>query len=433
MLHFFFLQLVYCRLITFFILQTIICEPKTISSIQSSGLAWDCSRTWPKLELFIPVILVPGGARNDEWVNVFLRTYLLFWPTRLSGTTINLIVDVELRNSALVAMHIQSVIKTLSAELGDNFPKMHVTYHDHVSTVYKTGHDRQQFLMFNADNYTSADAEFIGFMDSDALFHSFVDREDLFENGKAIINGRIGRVKNVGTDKNKREWMRSTWAATGLEEPMICMSYFPVIIKKRHMKDIRDFINAHLGTTDFDASFGSFAAGGFGKYSQFNIFCAYLFWKRKEEYTWYIHDTTPWWDGHDPEPAFAQWSEKYVYDNSSFVLKPYLSQHLGGRYQTRSSTETIMKKILFPAMCWRIPNSHDVLLKNVSSLGDEIYQQRSGTCNEEKNNSYFKEMHRFEDMDFNLEWFGVNASHFNHMHKERHTRTMGCNHTYIFI
>jgi hypothetical protein len=150
-------------------------------------------------------------------------------------------------------------------------------------------------------------------------------------------------------------------------------------------------------------------------------------------YTWYIHDTSPWWDGHNPEPAFAQWSEKYVYDNSSFALKPYLSQYLGGRYQTPANMDTIIKKVLVPAMCWRIPNSHDILLKNISSLGAAIHQLCSGSCNEEKDNLYFKEMHRFEDMDFNSEWYGVNVSRFEILHEERHWRISRCNHTYMFI
>jgi hypothetical protein len=56
----------------------------------------------------------------------------------------------------------------------------------------KLGYDRQQFNMFWADNFTNY--EFIGFIDTDAAFVTYVDREDLWENGKPVINGRSGTV-----------------------------------------------------------------------------------------------------------------------------------------------------------------------------------------------------------------------------------------------
>jgi hypothetical protein len=60
------------------------------------------------------------------------------------------------------------------------------------STYYKRGHDRQQRLMFWADNFTTA--EYVGFVDTDCVFITYVDREDLFENGKPVINGRSGNT-----------------------------------------------------------------------------------------------------------------------------------------------------------------------------------------------------------------------------------------------
>ena len=54
--------------------------------------------------------------------------------------------------------------------------------------VYETGHDRQQYMMFYADNYTTS--EFVGFVDTDAIVHSFVDREDIFEEGRPASGAR---------------------------------------------------------------------------------------------------------------------------------------------------------------------------------------------------------------------------------------------------
>jgi hypothetical protein len=44
--------------------------------------------------------------------------------------------------------------------------------------------------MFWADQYT--DDEYVGFGDSDCLFYTHIDREDIFEDGKPVVHGRIG-------------------------------------------------------------------------------------------------------------------------------------------------------------------------------------------------------------------------------------------------
>ena len=47
------------------------------------------------------------------------------------------------------------------------------------SANYRNGGERQQLMMLWADNYTSA--EYVAFADSDSVFLTMVDREDLFE------------------------------------------------------------------------------------------------------------------------------------------------------------------------------------------------------------------------------------------------------------
>ena len=44
--------------------------------------------------------------------------------------------------------------------------------------------------MLWADNYTNK--EYVGFVDTDTVFLTYIDREDLFEDGKPVINGRSG-------------------------------------------------------------------------------------------------------------------------------------------------------------------------------------------------------------------------------------------------
>jgi hypothetical protein len=55
--------------------------------------------------------------------------------------------------------------------------------------------------------------------------------------------------------------------ATGMLEPMRCMSYFPVIIKTKHLKLMREFISTYH-KRPFDEVFMNFSDHA---YSQFNI------------------------------------------------------------------------------------------------------------------------------------------------------------------
>lgn len=93
----------------------------------SDGLSWDCSRPWPRLELFLPIIVSPENndahgvnsmLRNSEWLNIFLRSFMLFWPVKISNTNINLIVDAEVKErettTRLLDQYVYSQISTFS-------------------------------------------------------------------------------------------------------------------------------------------------------------------------------------------------------------------------------------------------------------------------------------------------------------------------------
>lgn len=224
---------------------------------------YDCDRPWPTLDLILPIYLDNNSTRNSEWYDIFFRSVLLFWPIKRSRTTLRLLIDSEQKTSTLIENFIQNIINKVSI---DGLDIVNITYNDYVSNVYRSGYDRQQYLMMVADNFT--DAEYVGFVDTDALIHSYVDREDIFEDDKPVVHGRIGNLKNIGTDKLKKQWMHGTFLALGYEEPMICMSYFPVVIKTRHLPLIRERIKNKMQVETFDEAFWIFSSI---KYSQFNI------------------------------------------------------------------------------------------------------------------------------------------------------------------
>lgn len=117
-----------------------------------------------------------------------------------------------------------------------------------------------------------------------------LDREDLFEDGKPVVNARSGaHCCDV--------WAlmpQGTYLFTGILEPMRCMSYFPVIIKTAHLKEMREFISRHHNGKPFNEVFRDVITA-YSYYSQFNIMCAYLFHYHRDDYKWYVHTETPLW------------------------------------------------------------------------------------------------------------------------------------------
>ena len=255
-----------------------------------------CDRPWPSLELFLPIALAePHGKnreaqqmrrRNAEFGVWLMRSLFLFWPLERSRTTLRLIFDEEvgptmpqgnfthLHRAAWNAInfYVRQYQKYHPSFLPSSWFRENFTA---ISTVYKKGYDRQQWLMFWADNFTTA--EYVGFIDTDTLFTTYVDREDLFDHGRPVVNGRIG----VNPRPPWSHVPANTLNFTGVLEPMRCMSYFPVVIKTAHLVDFRRYIETLHGRP-FDAVFERlFAANGMN--SQFNIMCAYLYTHRRSE------------------------------------------------------------------------------------------------------------------------------------------------------
>ncbi len=224
-------------------------------------MVWNCTREWPQIDLFLPVSLNRGSgdaSRFYEYEFLFLRSLSLFWPFDLSRTSLNVIVDAEV-NETVAFRELVATLPAYTSKITSGV-KISLSPPSH---YYRHGHDRQQRMMFWADNYTTA--EYVGFVDTDCVFLTHIDREDLFEDGRPVVNGR------VGVEHWRLPWghmPEGTFRSTGILEPMRCMSYFPVIIKTAHLAEIRDFISK-FWNMPFDQAFYHHMSDGF--YSQFNI------------------------------------------------------------------------------------------------------------------------------------------------------------------
>eukprot|EP01031_Cornospumella_fuschlensis_P033098 gene33098-40037_t len=187
--------------------------------------------------------------------------------------------------------------------------------------AYHSGYGRMQYLGFVADKFVQD--EFVVFVDSDTLFHTYVDREDLFEHGKPVIHGRhsfynyfVHALRTVG--------------ALGIKEPFSCMSYFPVVIRTADLPLIREAIRKHRNTSTFEEAYFSFTKEHPG--AQYNIMCTWLYFNRHDDYVWRLKDHLPKWNGlTDPQVPDYMWPGKSLFGgelSNSNISAPYLSDHI---------------------------------------------------------------------------------------------------------
>lgn len=385
-----------------------------------------CDRPWPRLDVFVPVHLqLPALVkrehdRNAEFVDFFLRTYTLFWPYQQANSTMRVLIDAERRTTPVFAAFEASVLAKL--------PHTQFSFIAESPWYNGNGGARQQYAMFWADNYTTPGAEFVAFADADTAFTTCIDREDLFEGGKPVINGRFGVESRVPW----RGVPATTFAFTGLEEPMRCMSYFPVVLRVAHLHLIREHIRRHMKKNTFDEAFQAFG----GYYSQFNIMCTVLFWTKelKDQYVWYVHDYSPDWDGfRNPTPNYGQWADRSIFTRSNpdmFQPKPRVAvharwhDHWAHGAMTIYSSPAMMQSFLQRGVCDCPPfprtQGH---CRAWQEQGRVSYNSTVGG----QYTGYNKEMHSFEFVDY---YEQQNQSEIIRMHAERLRRLDGCNSTW---
>jgi len=281
-----------------------------------------CHRPWPDLELLLPVaLLAKDHDRRHEWRDVFLKSFMFYWPLKVSKTKLRMIYDHDVYTDLLDGF--KSDLGALEKQWGFA-PSSRINGGLSLSTntfdppvFHDMGHTRQQLVMFWGDIYSQS--EYVGFVDTDTFFFTLVDREDLFESGKPVINGRIGKHQG---DFWESVPMSSQWLMKGLEEPMRCMSYFPVIIKRQHLRELREFVERAHGKP-FNDVFHEYSANS--KFSQFGAMCSYLWWFKRDDYVWYVHDTDPDWNLRD---TYKTEENMYFTPNASITDKTIFSPEM---------------------------------------------------------------------------------------------------------
>ena len=227
-----------------------------------------------------------------------LHSMSVFWNATRFGRLIIILDDESLND------HI------LGNSLEKEYDWITVKYEKPMSHIYHSGgRSRSQWSNFWSDNYT--DKEYIGIVDNDAIMVTLPTESDFFRDGKPIIQAKLG----IGGDAWWHKTPRSTQIALGLPEMARCMSYFPVIIKRKHFIMMRAHICKNAGRTDFDEVFQNFSAPD--EYSQFSIFCNYLWYFHRDEYEWRFMEDPPGWIKNGHPGVFVGQTNDYSHVNEN--------------------------------------------------------------------------------------------------------------------
>ena len=119
------------------------------------------------------------------------------------------------------------------------------------NTLYGRGYVIQQLIMFWADNFT--DADYIGFVDDDTVFTGSVQPSDLFDD-----EGRP-RALVKPTELSYKGWVGTTREVLKQKPLANGMNYFPVIVHRSLLRDLRAHIlSLHPQYSCFDDFYREF-------------------------------------------------------------------------------------------------------------------------------------------------------------------------------
>jgi hypothetical protein len=140
--------------------------------------------------------------------------------------------------------------------------------------------------MLWADNFTTS--EFIGFLDDDTLFSKAIIPYDVFDSQgrpRAIVKYSNG-IHDM--EPHYKQWYRQYDYMFGQPAYLNAMSYFPVVIRRKHLHEIRQaMLDQHPEFASFDDLFISFVRRR--KYfSQFQFMFDYLWRTHRDEYSWHF-------------------------------------------------------------------------------------------------------------------------------------------------
>ena len=212
-----------------------------------------------------------------EFYNQFLPGYHIFWPKQWKNSELTLIFDEE-----------NEIDHRYAVILGNLPPYPNIYFEKRPSEQTfcsdnrREGYSRQQYSNFYSDLYS--DKEYIGIIDTDSFFVTPVTPDDLFINGKPRIIGYNG----ILLGNNYNGCLKEAIGYESIGEFMVVIG-FPVLIKREHFKPMRELFTKNMKAKTFEEAWFKMCSK-YKIYSQFDIIVHYLWFYKRDEYSWHFVD-----------------------------------------------------------------------------------------------------------------------------------------------
>ena len=201
---------------------------------------------------------------------------MLFW--NYSKTELVLVFDDESEKDyafATVLQHLPPYPKIIFESLPN------VTFNQGKHRSY--GYVRQMWSNFYGDLQSSMDV--VAFVDSDSILLQHATESLLFDElGRPRVRGVSGKNRHQKWWDTDQFIFQQPRIATFMTE-----GAFPVVIKRSHLTELREFIRNRFNASTFDEAFVKITQIGDGRtYSQFDIFMHYAWYFHRDEYSWHL-------------------------------------------------------------------------------------------------------------------------------------------------
>ncbi|XXQ39515.1 Glycosyltransferase 2-like domain-containing protein [Plasmodiophora brassicae] len=292
-------------------------------------------------------LLVPIASAESSFYEVtrlLIWSALLFWPRRHFRLVI--VTDEEDPETPSV------MNQTMHYARGHQAVR-NIEFRNNTLAFKQSGQERQQWIMFWADNFT--DAEYIGLVDTDTVVTSRILYEDIFAEGDRP------RVRVVYGPPLCSPWIETpqgTLFATGFKEKFKGMSQFPVVVKRAHLHSFREHIRLHLNMTTFDDAVELLVSKKTSLlwFAQFNLIVNVLYELFYDDYVWHVFRREPGWDGPGPLGQVANLAEANLRPQD-MLLWPHVCMHWSYRPTSIPQTNKQFVKLMREGHCHGLRNA----------------------------------------------------------------------------
>jgi hypothetical protein len=195
------------------------------------------------------------------------------------------------------------------------------------------------------------------------------------------------------------------------------MSFFPVVIKVAHLKELREFVSNKWGRP-FDYVFYHNISDA--AYEQFGIMCTFMWTFHRDEYSWYAHPSNRSWDGIDPPPVDGGSGNMSAFTPQMLLPKPRVAVHSRYRVHATHSRSGRISRI----------RAHYNYLMQMGVCMSPPFPRPEQVCNTTDNqpavDGFHQEMHVFEYMGDHA----YSDEEKKVEYQKRYERIKNCNHTW---